>query len=141
MLSGEQILLVKKTWRMLRGIDPAIVAGAFYAKLFTAHPGVKKMFPKDMEPQYVKLIDMLSAVVSRLDRLDELTEEIEAMAERHVGYGVKPDHYRLVGEALLWTLEKGLGNDWNPAVKASWLEAYTVLSDTMINASHGKVGA
>jgi hemoglobin-like flavoprotein len=29
---------------------------------------------------------------------------------RHTGYGVKPDHYRLVGNALLWTLEKGLGS-------------------------------
>ncbi len=141
MLTEEQILLVKKTWRLLRGIDPSIVAGAFYAKLFTSHPAIKKMFPKDMEPQYVKLIDMLSAVVSRLDRLDELTDEIAAMAERHVGYGVKPEHYKLVGEALLWTLEKGLGNDWTPAVKAAWTEAYTVLADTMINASHGKVGA
>jgi hemoglobin-like flavoprotein len=138
MLSGDQILLVKKTWRMLRGIDPSIVAGAFYARLFTSHPGIKKLFPKDMEPQYVKLIDMLSAVVSRLERLDELTKEIEAMAERHAGYGVKPDHYRIVGDALLWTLEKGLGNDWNPAVKAAWTEAYTVLADTMINASYGK---
>ncbi len=96
------------------------------------------MFPRDMEPQYVKLMDMLSAIVARLDRLEELSEEIAAMAERHVGYGVKPEHYKLVGEALLWTLEKGLGTDWTPTVKAAWTEAYTVLSDTMIKAPLAK---
>jgi hemoglobin-like flavoprotein len=138
MLTEEQILLVKRTWRMLRGIDPSVVAGAFYAKLFSSYPGIKRMFPKDMEPQYAKLMDMLNALVARLDRLGELSEEIEAMAERHVTYGVKPDHYKLVGEALLWTLEKGLGHDWTPPVKAAWTEAYTLLSETMINAPHRK---
>jgi len=116
----EQILLVKKTWRMLRGIDPSIVTGAFYTKLFSDHPGLRKMFPKDMEPQYVKLMDMLNAIVAMLDKLDELTDEIAAMAERHIGYGVKNNHYKHVGDALLHTIEKGLGNDWNPAVKAAW---------------------
>jgi nitric oxide dioxygenase len=138
MLTMEQILLVKKTWRMLRGIDPSIVTGAFYAKLFSDHPGLRKMFPKDMEPQYVKLMDMLNAVVARLDKLDELTDEIAAMAERHIGYGVKPNHYKMVGEALLWTIEKGLGKDWTEPVKDAWTEAFTILSKTMINASHGK---
>lgn len=123
---------------MLSGIDPSIVAGAFYAKLFVVHPGLKKLFPKDMEPQNVKLMDMLNTLVSRLDRLDELSGEIAAMAERHVGYGVKPNHYKLVGEALLWTIEKGLGNDWTEPVKTAWAAAYTVLSETMINASYGK---
>lgn len=124
---------------MLRGIDPSVVAGTFYARLFTDYPAIKKMFPKDMEAQYVKLIDMLNYVVARLDRPDELTENIAAMAERHVGYGVKPGHYKLVGDALLWTLEKGLGNDWNPAVKDAWTEAYTLLADAMINAGNRKV--
>lgn len=141
MLTVEQIWLVKKTWRMLRGIDPSIVTGAFYAKLFSDHPGLRKMFPKDMEPQYVKLMDMLNAVVARLDRLDELSEDIAAMAERHIGYGVKNNHYQFVGDALLWTIEKGLGNDWTPPVKSAWTEAYSVLSEAMINASHGKVDA
>ena len=54
------------------------------------------------------------------------------MAQRHVGYGVKPAHYKLVGNALLWTLEKGLGDDWTQDVKAAWTACYTILADTMI---------
>ena len=73
MFTMQQILLVKKIWRMLRRIDPSIVTGAFSAKLFSDHPGLRKMFQKDMEPQYVKLMDMLNAEVARLYKLDELT--------------------------------------------------------------------
>jgi hemoglobin-like flavoprotein len=132
MLTQEEILLVKKTWRIFRAIDPAVVGGTFYAKLFIAHPGLRRLFPKDMEPQYVKLMDMLNAVVSRLDRLHEISEEIAAMTERHVSYGVKPEHYAMVGDALLWTIEKGLGKDWTPSVKHAWTRAYNLLADRMV---------
>jgi hemoglobin-like flavoprotein len=59
------------------------------------------MFPKNRNEQYTKLIDMITMVVSRLDNLEELTEDIAAKAGRHVGYGVKPQHNKLVGTALL----------------------------------------
>lgn len=74
-------------------------------------PALRKMFPHEMNEQYQKLIEMLNAIVGRLDKLEQLSEEIEAMAKRHVDYGVRPSHYKLVGDALLWTLEKGLGDD------------------------------
>ena len=120
---------------MLKGIEASVVAGAFYAKLFSTYPGLKRLFPKDMEPQYIKLMDMLTSIVSRLDRLEEYRGELSAMAHRHVGYGVKPEHYKMVGEALLWTLEKGLGKDWTPLVKEAWQKAYGIIADSMIQAS------
>lgn len=125
----------KKNWKIFRGIDPAIVGDTFYSKLFSDNPAVKKMFPQQMEEQYKKLMDMLSIVVARLDRLDELADTIAEMAQRHVQYGVRPAHYKLVGNALLWTLEQGLGNDWTTAVKEAWIKCYTSLAETMINAS------
>jgi hemoglobin-like flavoprotein len=134
-MTTGQIILVKKTWRLFRGINPSTVGDLFYSKLFSENPALRKMFPKDMEQQYKKLIEMLNGIVIRLDRLDELTEEIAAMAQRHVQYGVRPAHYKLVGKALLWTLQKGLGNDWNDDVKTAWTTCYTILADTMINSS------
>ncbi len=90
-----------------------------------------------MEQQYSKLISMISVVVSRLEHLEELTEDIAAMARRHVDYGVKPQQYALVGNALLWTLEKGLGDQWNIELKEAWAKCYTLLSETMIKAAAG----
>ncbi len=134
-MTQEEILLVKKSWRLFRDVNPVVVGDTFYGKLFTDHPGVRKMFPKEMKLQYQKLMDMISTIVARLDHLEELTEDIEAMSRRHVSYGVKPEQYKIVGEALLWTLEQGLGPDYTPDVKQAWVKCYTLLSTVMINSS------
>ncbi|HLP36442.1 globin domain-containing protein [Lacibacter sp.] len=134
-MTKEEIILIKRTWKLFREINPAVVGDTFYSKLFLDNPSVRKMFPKEMNQQYQKLIDMLSIVVGRLDNLDELSSDIAAMAQRHVAYGVKPAQYKKVGEALLWTLEQGLGKDFTPEVKEAWTKCYTTLADTMIKAS------
>ena len=138
-MTSEQIILVKKTWRNIIAIKPEIVADLFYSKLFADTPALRKMFPSKMQEQYQKLMDMLNAIVIRLDRLDELTEEIAAMAQRHEGYGVRPAHYKLVGSAFLWTLQKGLGNEWTEEVKTAWTTCYNLLADTMINSTRNNV--
>ena len=88
-----------------------------------------------MDEQYKKLMETLSVIVARLEKLDVLTNDIEAMAQRHVQYGVRPAHYKLIGNALLWTLQHGLGNDWNQETATAWVECYGILSKTMINAA------
>ena len=134
-MTEEQINIIKRTWKIFRSIDPVLVGDTFYSKLFSDTPALRKMFPKNMDDQYRKLMDMLSTLVARLDHLNELTDDIGAMARRHVHYGVRPAHYKLVGKALLWTLDQGLGTDWTPEVKEAWVRCYTILSETMINAA------
>lgn len=134
-MTTEQIVLIKKSWRVFRGINPATVGDAFYSKLFTDTPALRKMFPSNMDLQYQKLIDMLNSIVLHLDDLDKITEDIAAMAKRHVDYGVRPAHYKLVGQALLWTLKVGLGGEWNKAVEKAWTDCYTLLADTMIKST------
>lgn len=137
-MTTNQIYLVKKTWKVFRSLNHALVGDTFYSKLFTENPSLRRLFPKNMEAQYRKLIDMLSIIVARLEKLDELSEEIAAMARRHVSYGVKPGHYKLVGNALLWTLEKGLGSEWTPEIKDAWTACYNTIAETMIAAAEEK---
>lgn len=132
MVTPQQIRLVKSSWRRLQGIQPETIAGLFYARLFASHPGLRRMFPEDMELQYKKLMDMLHTIVMRLDNLEKLGVELAAMASRHEGYGVKPVHYKYVGESLLWTLEKGLGNEWTEEVANAWKESYAQLTASML---------
>jgi hemoglobin-like flavoprotein len=70
--------------------------------------------------------------VGKLDAPDELLPAVRALGKRHVGYGVIDEHYQLVGAALLWTLETGLGAAFTPEVKDAWTAVYTVLATTMI---------
>lgn len=132
-MTPTQIQLVKKSWRLLRLIPPEMVADTFYSKLFYDHPELRRMFPKEMNEQYTKLIDMLSSIISRLEDLESYQKEIEGLARRHVGYGVQPKHYAIVGEALLWTLEKGLGNDWDQETAEAWGMCYQIVADQMQN--------
>ena len=64
-----------------------------------------------------------------------------ALAKRHVSYGAKPAHYPVVGGALLWTLEKGLGEAWTSDVAAAWTAAYGTLSGYMISEAYGSAEA
>ena len=135
MLTAKDIALIKKSWGFIRNIDQTVVGDVFYSKLFFENPELRKMFPDNMEAQYHKLLEMLNVIVARLDKLDELKSDIADMAKRHVRYGVKPQHYNLVGIALIWTLQKALGDEWNDETKAAWINCYTILSGTMITAA------
>lgn len=131
MMTPAQIQLVKKSWRSLRFVAPEVVADAFYSKLFFDHPELRRLFPKQMDQQYDKLIDMLSSIVTRLDIAGEFQPEIAALGRRHEGYGVQAKHYEMIGQALLWTLEKGLGDDWNEETAAAWNACYSWMVEQM----------
>ena len=132
MLTKKEISLIKKSWCLIGKIDPIVIGDIFYSKLFFENPELRKMFPQDVESQYKKLVDMLETIVARLENLDELKGDIVAMTKRHNDYGVRPEHYNLVGKALLWTLQKSLTNEWTEEVKSAWINCYSILSGTMI---------
>lgn len=135
MLTKKETLLIKKSWSLLSKVDPMVVGDVFYSKLFYDNPELRKMFPRNMEVQYRKFVDMLNTIVARLEKMDKLNEDIIAMAKRHETYGVQPHHYNLVGIALLWTLQKGLAAEWNDDVRSAWVNCYAIISGTMITAA------
>lgn len=110
-------------------------AALFYGRLFEIAPEVKPMFKGDMKEQGRKLMGILAVVVGGLKNLETVVPAAEALAVKHNGYGVTPDHYTPVGSALLWTLEQGLGSDFTPETKEAWTSAYALLSGAMIAAS------
>lgn len=120
---------------MLRNIDPVVIGETFYGKLFSDHPALRRLFPKDMNLQYQKLMDMLNTILSQLDHMEDVNKEIALMGQRHVVYGVKPAHYKMVGRAFLWMLEQGLGADFTTDVKQAWNNCYKTLTQRMLETS------
>ena len=141
MLTVDKIARVQQTFAVIAPIaDDA--AALFYRRLFELDPSLKAMFRGDMTEQRRKLMQMLTAAVKGLNNLDRLVPVVEELGRRHAGYGVADAHYNTVGEALLWTLEKGLGKDFTPEVKDAWATVYGLLATTMQNAaSRELVGA
>ena len=104
----------------------------FYSRLFEVAPAVKSMFKHDQKEQARKLMNMVTLVVTKLQKLDDIMNEVKLLAQRHGKYGAQPEHYKVVGECLLWTLEQGLGDKWNPELKEAWTNVYITLSSAMI---------
>ncbi|HNM38249.1 MAG TPA: globin family protein, partial [Anaerolineales bacterium] len=130
----EQKRLVQETWEKVVPIAET-AAELFYGRLFEIDPELKPLFKNaDMKEQKMKLLQMLGMAVKGLDNLDQLVPAVENLGRRHVGYGVKDSHYDTVGDALLWTLEKGLGEDFTPEVMEAWTETYVTLATVMKNA-------
>jgi nitric oxide dioxygenase len=136
-MTPEQVKLVQQSFAQVVPIaDKA--AEIFYDRLFELAPAVKPLFRGDMAEQRRKLIATLAVVVGGLSDLPSVLPAVSALAKRHVGYGAQPEHYPVVGEALLWTLARGLGPQWTPDVAAAWTAAYTILSGYMIEQAYGR---
>jgi hemoglobin-like flavoprotein len=78
-------------------------------------------------------MQVLAFAVQGLERLDQLVPAVEALGRRHVGYGVRDEHYLTVGTALLDTLNRFLGEDFTPELQGAWETVYQLLASTMMN--------
>jgi hemoglobin-like flavoprotein len=136
-MTPENVRLVQASFAQVAPISDQ-AAEIFYARLFEVAPQVRALFPDDMTEQRRKLMATLAAVVNGLANLESILPAASALAKRHVDYGAQPGHYPVVGEALLWTLERGLGPAWTPDVAAAWTAAYTTLSGFMIGEAYGR---
>jgi nitric oxide dioxygenase len=132
-MTPQQITLVQQSFAQVVPIAPQ-AAEIFYARLFELAPQVRPLFTGDMAEQGRKLMAMLAMVVNGLTRLDTIVPAAQKLGQRHAAYGAEPAHYPVVGQALLDTLERGLGAAFTPDVKAAWSEAYALLSGVMIEA-------
>jgi hemoglobin-like flavoprotein len=134
MLSKKTIAIVQSDWSKAAPIaDQA--ATLFYDRLFALDPSLKVLFKPDLSDQKVKLMKMIGAAVNGLEDLPALVPVVQNLGKRHVGYGVKSEHYVTVGAALLWTLKQGLGDGFGRENETAWTEAYALLADTMRHAA------
>jgi hemoglobin-like flavoprotein len=136
-VAPNQIAAVQESFAKVVPISEQ-AAMLFCGRLFEIAPAVKPLFRSDMTEQGRKLMATLSVVVTRLANLESLLPAASALAKRHVGYGVQAADYQPVGAALLWTLERGLSEQWTPQLASAWTEAYTILANFMISEAYGR---
>jgi len=129
-MNREQIRLVQESFEKVVPIADA-AAALFYGRLFDLDPALEALFKGDMVEQGRKLMQMIGAAVRSLDRLEQVMPAVRTLGARHVAYGVREEHYRTVGRALIWTLRKGLREDFTPEAEAAWAELYAALSAAM----------
>jgi nitric oxide dioxygenase len=134
-LSAEDLARLRASFDRIWPVSPGM-STLFYQRLFEIAPDVQPLFHFPMDEQRRKFIATLAIIVSNLDSATALAAAA-TLARQHVAYGVRADHYPVVGEALLWSLEQALGDRWTTDDAASWSKAYAVVSDHMIRTAAG----
>jgi hemoglobin-like flavoprotein len=136
-MTPKQIAVVQESFQKVASIaDQA--AELFYHNLFELDPQLRNLFPSDMQAQGGKLMHMIGLAVHGLKNLEALIPAVQELGRRHVDYGVKEKHYEAVGNALMMTLEQGLGAEFTPQVKDAWSATYELLSGVMKEAAYSK---
>ena len=136
-MTPDQVKAIQESFAKVAPISEQ-AAALFYGRLFEIAPAVKPLFRGDMKEQGKKLMATLAVVVNGLGNLQSILPAASALAKRHVVYGVKAADYAPVGAALLWTLERGLAEQWTPELAAAWSAAYATLSEFMIGEAYSR---
>ncbi|MEM8699169.1 MAG: globin family protein [Pseudomonadota bacterium] len=133
-MTPEKVKLVQDSFTKVAPIADT-AADIFYDRLFEIAPEVRPLFAADMSRQKEVLMQTLGTAVQNLHQVDTILPVVKDLGVRHVGYGVKDEHYDTVGAALLYTLEKGLGDAWNDDLKEAWTETYVTVATVMKDAA------
>lgn len=133
-MTPRQVELVQETFRQI--LPNAVhVADTFYGRLFTLDPTIRPLFRSDMETQGKKVMATLALVTHNLDRPEQFRRAMRHLGQRHVGYGVQPEDYRVVREALLWAMAQELDASFTPEVEEAWTAAFDLLATMMKEAA------
>jgi hemoglobin-like flavoprotein len=108
-----------------------IVALAFYRNLFTLAPQLRSLFQSDIELQGCKFMEAVGFAIRSLKKPGELTPMFKALGRRHTGYGAVGEHYPVVIEALLLTLQQSLGPEFTPRLARAWERALIHIAEIM----------
>ena len=131
-----QIELLETSFQAIAPHGEAFVT-AFYEQLFTRFPQTRAFFAStDMKEQRKKLLGALVLVIQNLRKPEVLTRSLKGLGERHVHYGVLPEHYPIVGAVLLETFADFLGDDWTPEYHDAWAQAYDVVCSIMLEGAN-----
>lgn len=136
-MTPREIELVQSTFKSVAAISEQ-AAELFYGRLFELNPSLKRLFKGDIKDQGKKLMATIGVAVASLKNLEKIVPTVQKLGAAHVDYGVQDKDYDTVGDALLWTLEKGLGPAFTPEVKTAWTKTYVTLATVMKDAAHNK---
>lgn len=129
-VTADQVYLLRKSFRRVEQ-QTHLAALIFYQRLFTLDPAVRPLFKTNIEEQSRKLIEMLGLAISLSEKPDRLESELGQLGARHAGYGVKKEHYQVVGTALIEMLAQVLADEFTAATRQAWTDFYDFMARSM----------
>ncbi len=130
-LTAARIDLIRDSFHRLQP-DVAAASRLFYHRLFEIAPEFRAMFRSDMDGQGMRFMSTLGVIVQHLDDPQALRPYLERLAQGHAAYGVKPEHFQPMGQALILTMQEIIGEDFPEGAATAWEAAYDHLAREMV---------
>lgn len=128
-----QIQLIQQQWEWLKP-DAKIIGRSLYNKLFVAAPFIRHLFNDDITEQSCKMAAVITFVVSKLHRLNDILPDIRDIGAKHSRYVIPSVQYDLIGNCLMETLRESTGDKWTIELQGAWITLYEILKTNMIEA-------
>jgi hemoglobin-like flavoprotein len=131
-MTPEHVAMVRASYASLG--DATMMAGDFYARLFTLDPSAEELFADGPDVMAGKFAAELAALVEAISSFSDLAPRARELGARHAAYGVRTGHYHSACEALIGALGAHLGERWNATLEAAWRRAYNLVAELMMAA-------
>lgn len=155
--SKKAILTVQQSWLAVKELGIANVGEILYKHLFRIAPETKKLFPLSVRMRYrewttsveeveddfenspalrnlfAKVVEAVGTAVAGLHNISRLVFELNALGMRHINYNMQEEYFAFGGQALVLTLQDGLGKSLSEEVKQAWISVYEFISANIIS--------
>ena len=132
--TAHQKRLIRQSFESVREYSDSVVL-LFYGRLFELDPSARHLFKISIREQAKKLLETLGTVVDALDHFEPLRAKLTELGKRHVAYGVRPDQYDTLRNALLWAMGQALGAEFDRETKSAWDSLLVSISAVMLEAA------
>lgn len=122
--------LLKESWILVEEQRDQL-ASYFYARLFLLDPQLRQLFPVQMTAQRDRLLEAVVTSIHTVGDPERFDVYLRGLGQDHRKYHVQPQHYEVVGAALLDALRTYAGDQWNLEFDQAWRDAYAVISAKM----------
>lgn len=138
-MTEEQIVILRKSWTEVKPENKRI-GFLLYEKLFEAAPFLRAMFDGNISTQACKLVAVISFVISKLHRIEDIFPDLQDIGNKHSEYQIPDKWYNVVGNCLIEALKEESGNTWNKDKEKQWRELYNILKEQMQSGENRRGG-
>src|SRR4051795_50670 len=128
---GNLSRILKESWTLVEEQQDKL-ASYFYARMFLNNPQLRDLFPVQMDVQRSRLLGAIVTAVQTVDDPERFEEYLQSLGRDHRKFHVQPEHYDVVGGALMEALRTFAGDQWTIEFDQAWRDAYAVIAEKMI---------
>ncbi|XP_067676830.1 hemoglobin subunit mu-like [Haliotis asinina] len=136
-ITGQQRMLVRRTWRYLAG-DMTGIGSKVFIRIFNLYPNVKQLFPcrhkegtellrdPNFKGHASRFMQAVGAVVDNMDDLDtSLSPLLIGLGRQHINFnGFIPENFDAFTQSMTLTWEEELNGHFTEEVKDAWVAVF-----------------